>query len=154
MNCYKCGKTMEPSNIGVPIICNECLYKIAENEFSIPKTYNHVVSVKAVSVTKDTIINQLIDDELYEANKKFKPFASAHEGYAVLLEEYKESKNELKYINMTRKVLWRDIMANNSNEIMKERIQDIEYHSIRLIKEAIQVGAMCRKFKKLLEVDK
>jgi len=61
----------------------------------------------------------LIVDELSRANKVYKPFNSAHEGYAVMLEE----------------------MDELFDEIRKKR-PDIS----RMQDEAIQVGAMAIKF--------
>lgn len=60
-----------------------------------------------------------IDKELTAANKMFGPFASLHEGYAVLLEEVDE--------------LW--------DEIKKKNPDPVKVH-----KEAKQVGAMAAKF--------
>ncbi len=45
-------------------------------------------------MTKAGIITEVLD-ELERASEKFDPFASAHEGYAVLLEEVDELKNEV-----------------------------------------------------------
>ena len=61
----------------------------------------------------------LIVDELSRANKVYKPFNSAHEGYAVMLEE----------------------MDELFDEIRKKRPD-----KSRMLDEAIQVGAMAIKF--------
>lgn len=61
----------------------------------------------------------LIVDELSRANKVYKPFSSAHEGYAVMLEEMDELFDEIR-----------------KKRPDKSRMQD----------EAIQVGAMAIKF--------
>ncbi len=65
--------------------------------------------------TKDTVEKMI--SELKRARTKFHDFASAHEGYAVLLEELDE--------------MWNAIKMN-----------DIEHAR----KEAIQVGAMAMRF--------
>ncbi len=57
--------------------------------------------------------------ELHRATEKFGPFASAHEGYAVILEELDE--------------LWDAIKDKDAN------IYDLQ-------KEAVQVGAMALRF--------
>lgn len=41
-------------------------------------------------------------DELYAATQRFGPFASAHEGYAVILEELDELWQEVKHGTRTR----------------------------------------------------
>jgi NTP pyrophosphatase (non-canonical NTP hydrolase) len=59
--------------------------------------------------------------ELGRARKKFPPMASAHEGYAVILEEVDE--------------LW---------EIIKQKQSDRDY--VHLRKETVQLGAMVLAF--------
>jgi hypothetical protein len=58
-----------------------------------------------------------IQDEAFAARRKFAPFNSSHEGYAVIAEELDE--------------LWDDVKANNIDHA---------------IEEAIQVGAMALRF--------
>jgi len=65
---------------------------------------------------EETALN-LIAEEYYKASRKFNKFNSAHEGYAVLLEEVDE--------------LWVEIKNNNS---------------ILFAPEAIQIGAMALRF--------
>lgn len=60
-----------------------------------------------------------IELELYVATEKYGPFASAHEGYAIILEELDE--------------LW---------DAIKDKDKGIEEFK----KEAIQVGAMALRF--------
>jgi hypothetical protein len=62
-----------------------------------------------------------IIDEVNRAQEKFKPFNSAHEGYAVLLEEMDE--------------LW---------DIVKQKQSTRDLEAMR--KEAIQVAAMALRF--------
>ena len=60
----------------------------------------------------------LVEKEYFRATKKFGKFHSAHEGYAVLLEEVDE--------------LWENVKLNQNSFSRTDLIQ----------KEAIQVGAM------------
>lgn len=62
-----------------------------------------------------------IGEELERAEFKFPPFNSAHEGYAVILEELDE--------------LWHEIKNNKRPQ-----------SHVRQRKEAIQVGAMAARF--------
>lgn len=62
---------------------------------------------------------ELVLEELYEATSKFAPFNSAHEGYAVILEELQE--------------LWEEIRKNP---------QDLDL----MRNEACQVAAMALRF--------
>jgi len=63
-----------------------------------------------------------IEEEFVRATSKFKPFKSAHEGYAVVLEEIDE--------------LWDVVKLNQGNP---ERVSLMR-------KEAIQVAAMALRF--------
>ncbi len=101
----------------------------------------------------DVVIDMLIEDELYEANKKFKPFSSSYEGYAVLLEKFDKLKFELKVMEITSDRLWLAVKGDESYS-QKQEIEYVEENAENIIKELIQVGAMCRKFKKLLEGEK
>lgn len=71
-----------------------------------------------------TILDE-VDAELERA-KKFKPFNSAHEGYAVLLEEVDELKAHV-WMNQTKR--------------------DLD----KMRKEAIQVAAMAVKFVEMVD---
>lgn len=62
---------------------------------------------------------ELVLDELYDATSKFAPFNSAHEGYAVILEEMDE--------------LWQEIRKKSQNvDLMRT--------------EAVQIAAMALRF--------
>ncbi|MCP3678753.1 MAG: hypothetical protein GY721_14620 [Deltaproteobacteria bacterium] len=54
-----------------------------------------------------------VDRELRRATSAFPPFNSAHEGYAVLLEEVDELKE----------IVWQKTKARNSEQLRKEAIQ-------------------------------
>lgn len=71
----------------------------------------------------ETIAVEAILVEFYEATVKFGPFASAHEGIAVIREEYLE---------LEREVFWPSSLPKLSLE--KQRA------------EAIQLGAMALRF--------
>ncbi len=64
-------------------------------------------------------IGQEIDDELWSARNKFSNMNSAHEGYAVILEELDE--------------LWDEVKSKNPDKA-------------RMREEAIQVAAMAARF--------
>lgn len=77
-----------------------------------------------------TIGNRLaeeIDDELYKARSKNRPFNSSHEGYAVILEELDE--------------LWEEVRKKRSErdlEHMKRECIQIAAMSIRFIQDLIE----------------
>lgn len=69
-------------------------------------------------------------------------FNSMHEAFAVILEEYQESYEELKVIRECIYGVWRSTRQDNKcGDILAE----IERHAKRLACEAIQVAAMARK---------
>ncbi len=72
---------------------------------------------------KRNLANRLVEEELGRTMRKFPPFASYHEGYAVVLEELDE--------------LWAEVKRNP-----KERTQNEDH----LRTEAIQVAAMAMRF--------
>ena len=71
------------------------------------------------------LLNTIIDkvkEEYIRASSKFPPFASAHEGYAVILEEMDE--------------LWENVKLNQKN-LSRNKL---------MCEEAIQVAAMAVRF--------
>lgn len=93
------------------------------------------------------MIEKLINEELQNANKKFPPFSSWHEAYAVILEEVEEADEETNVMcTLYLDRLWQDIRAKASSEA--DRFVDIGIvrgHAVRAIEELIQVAAMCDK---------
>ena len=93
-------------------------------------------------------IEQLVALELESAEAKFPKHNSAHESYAILLEEFEETSDELMHIQMAVSQLWDTIRkdgAKNHVELFLKRAKD---DSIKLIEEAIQLSAMCDRFEK------
>ncbi len=66
-------------------------------------------------------LSDLVLEEYFKATKRFGPFKSAHEGYAVLLEEVDE--------------LWEEIKKKKNKRKKK-----------KMLEEAIQVSAMALRF--------
>ena len=69
-------------------------------------------------------VRKLVNKELNAANKRFRPFASPHEGQNIVREELEE--------------------ANKT--IPQEELHEIREMAIHLAVEAIQVAAMVKKF--------
>ena len=88
-------------------------------------------------------VRALVDKELAAANERFPQFHSAHEGWAVILEEVIETEVEMKTVRESIEGMFRSVI-NNADA--KWAAQKIEYAAIHAACEAIQVAAMCRKF--------
>jgi hypothetical protein len=93
----------------------------------------------------DKCIEKLIKRELKDANEKFPPFASAHEGYAILKEEIEEANDEMIFVEYLLGILWQYIKENDEVRGF-QNIAKIKERAIAGIKELIQVAAMCDKF--------
>lgn len=91
-------------------------------------------------------IEDLIQEELEKARKKFpRPTSSPHEGFAVLLEEIEEMDDEMDVIRVLKDVLWKNVKSDNL-EAQKDTLERMKDHVHKLIKEAVQVGAMIEKY--------
>lgn len=88
----------------------------------------------------------LVDEELAAAMKEHPLFASAHEGYAVLLEEVEETEAELQNLRFALGALWRGVKHDNGVAI-GAAVTAATRAAIDLAAEAIQVAAMARKIR-------
>ena len=89
-------------------------------------------------------VQALFDKELKKANENNPQFHSSHEAYAVLLEEVEEAKEELGHLEFRTEFIW-NIIKNDECHL-KANIEDAKMVASSLVREAIQVGAMCDKF--------
>lgn len=95
------------------------------------------------AVRKD--VRRLVNKELAAANKRFRQFASPHEGQNVVREELEEAEQAivpLKLYIETR--MWNAVKANQT--VPKDDLREIREAAINLAVEAIQVAAMAKKF--------
>lgn len=91
-------------------------------------------------------INKAVMGETENAVKNYgEVYNSPHEGYAVLLEEVEEASDDLTYIKNNLGVLWQSIKTNDLDSTL---ITDIEGMAQMLALEAVQIAAVCSKFKK------
>lgn len=84
-------------------------------------------------------IFKAIRDEFMRAEQMFPPFNSAHEGYAVLLEEVDEVK-DLVFVNPLKRADWGATADARLHE-----------HRRLLRAEAVQVAAMAMRFISMLD---
>lgn len=88
-------------------------------------------------------VQALFDKELKKANKESPQFHSAHEGYAVLLEEVEEAKEALSNLDFYTERIWSIV---KKDDCLTVSLQGAKMFASSLVQEAIQVGAMCDKF--------
>ena len=88
-------------------------------------------------------VRALVDKELAAANERFPQFHSAHEGWAVILEEQIELGAEFEKIRGYMGDIFNKIIENNS---VSMGIGILQMYAINAACEAIQVAAMCQKF--------
>ena len=93
-------------------------------------------------MTDKKIIHSLIEQELKEANEHFPQFASDHEAFAVVFEEFQETEDELKSCGEGLLHIWEQVKRNYNTH---RNYEMVENNAVQLIQEAIQLDAMCRK---------
>ena len=94
-------------------------------------------------------IENLVNRELEEANKIHPQFSSTHEGYALILAETEELAEESEEIEKIIRTWWAYLRKDEDIETQKRRVEKLRIHAVNAVKEAIQVIAMCDKFKNL-----
>lgn len=90
-------------------------------------------------------IYELTETELKAANEKFPLFASSHEAYAVIFEEFDEAREELEKVEYSLDKFWTEVKENESPEVKNKRLTRIYENAVKLAVEAIQTAAMARK---------
>ena len=92
----------------------------------------------------------LVQKELNSANGKVPQFNSAHEGYAVILEEVEETRDECNQMTFELEKLWERIKDNSNLVQLDIRTGALKEKCISTAEEAIQSAAMCQKFLDML----
>lgn len=96
------------------------------------------------AVKKD--VEALVQKKLDAANKKFPLFHSLYEGYSVLLEETEKLDDDNAAIKYDMLCLWNAVKGNDTETALKIVSHTYE-RAVNAAIEAIQVAAMCEKFK-------
>lgn len=91
------------------------------------------------------VFNDQVKKELEDANKKFPPVHSDHEGYAILLEEYEELVSEIKYAGFYLSAAW-DKTKNNNCLQMQQELWKMRTSLRKAYKELVQTAAMIEKW--------
>lgn len=93
-------------------------------------------------MTELSEIQKLVNEELKEANKKYPPFHSDHEAYAVIKEEVEECEEDVRKMEMVLSYFWSNTKRDKNSDNLIAGIKKIAMHAAA---EAIQVAAMCDK---------
>lgn len=88
-------------------------------------------------------VRELVKVELDAANERFPQFHSQHEGWAVILEELEETKEQLEAVERFLSYAWNRI---KNDVTAREQIDTVALIAENAACEAIQVAAMCKKF--------
>jgi len=94
-------------------------------------------------------VEELVAKELALANGENPAFRSPHEGYAVILEEVEELLEAVRNTKDRTDGLWRNVKGDDSRSVSFE-INWLENMATNAACEAIQVAAMCRKYRESL----
>lgn len=87
----------------------------------------------------------LIDKELEYGKINHGLFKSKHEGYAVLLEEFEETKDELEALEIEINRIWDGVKCDKNAEEHQNACNNAFKYAVRVAIEAIQTAAMARK---------
>ena len=83
--------------------------------------------------------------ELNRANNKFPLFASNHEAYAVILEEFEETVDELEFAKVSMTAFWMSVKEDDNPENLIRYLKSARKDMLLCACEAIQTTAMFEK---------
>lgn len=90
----------------------------------------------------EKVIEEMIQQELKEANREHPMFHSEHEAYAVLAEEVEEACEDMIHIKTNMDLLWKNV---KNDLYTNKNYREIHKKAVHIIQEAIQVAAMAEK---------
>ena len=96
-----------------------------------------------MNVCKDEIKNA-IEHELVAANEVHPPFASLHEAYAVILEEFDEAEEQMQLCKEEMGELWRTVKSDHLKGSL-ESLHWIQVYAQKSAEECCQLAAMAIK---------
>ena len=96
-------------------------------------------------------VRELVATELAAANRKHPPFRSQHDGIAVIWEEIGDVVEYSNFVVNYLNAAWKYIRENkDAKNIITGPTQNV---AISLACEAIQLAAMCEKFREVQNYD-
>jgi len=103
------------------------------------------VECKKCELDLGTQIEELIKSTLDESVKKHgERFTDDHHAYAVIKEEIEELEEQFEFIKLYLEIFWKNTKKDIESQ---EIINTVKEKTILLIAEALQVAAMCMKYK-------
>lgn len=102
----------------------------------------------------ERLVHELIQAEYKNACEKFgEKYHSLHEGYAVLLEEVEEVKQQFEMLyNTGVPILWESTKTDDF-DCAKLQLNAILHNTHSIMQELAQVGAVLMKIEKTLEME-
>lgn len=95
-------------------------------------------------------INKVVLDEFRKITKEHgMEYHSTHEGYGVLLEEVQECSEEVQRMGVQLEALW-IMIRSDDNVRLYDQLEIIRQFALRCAEEAVQVAAVCEKFKETI----
>ena len=91
-------------------------------------------------------IEALVENETERIIEEHGLFNSDHEAWAVIQEEIEEAQEDMDIVYRRHRFWW-EMIREDRTEIL-DIVDDIEKYAIEVIKEAVQVIACCRKYKR------
>ncbi|MHC1722529.1 MAG: hypothetical protein AB9836_04905 [Aminipila sp.] len=84
----------------------------------------------------------LVAEELQRGYKKKGPFVDAHHGYASMLEEIEEARDEMEVVYINKEIAWSDVKKDCAQI---ETYENIKQAAMNAAAEFIQAAAMAQK---------
>lgn len=100
-----------------------------------------------IDTEADKYLTGAVDSELSNIRKVYgEKYHSAHEGYAVLLEEVEEAEAELERIKDELSELWINV-KNDDSAAIPDNLRRISTHAYFMLQECTQITAVSNKFR-------
>lgn len=96
-------------------------------------------------MTDRTKIEELVQQELEEANKLHPMFYTLKDAYGVIKEEFEETVEELDEVGQQLQYAWKDGCREDDAESFLDAVEYAKFAAIRAVQESIQLAAMCQK---------
>lgn len=87
----------------------------------------------------------MIDRELATANRRFPPFSSNHEAFALILEKTEQAREDMASLDVVVSNFWEGVKEQHEPEAIHEELTAVYRMAYDLAVSAIQAAALARK---------